>query len=99
MKNHIQLVLLFVSTVSLGQDMNTLVLTEDAKYFDFWEGNWFLVKEDNSLDTTSYFKIKRSVHPAAFTEEWNFAGKSIAIRAWDKTNSKWVFIRCGTPKK
>jgi hypothetical protein len=45
-----------------------------------------VLKENNALDSNSYFKVKRSVHPASFTEEWQFGNgsKSIAIRTWDK---------------
>jgi hypothetical protein len=77
-----------------AQDTKPLVLTDDAKYFDFWEGTWHLVKDDSSLDTTVYFKIKRSVNEASFIEEWKFSDglKSVAIRAWDKTNNKWGFV-------
>jgi hypothetical protein len=79
---------------SFAQDQKPLVLTEDAQYFDFWEGTWYLIKEDNSLDSLTYFKVKKSVHPAAYIEEWQFGNqnKSIAIRAWDKTNQKWGFV-------
>ncbi|MGK2864928.1 MAG: hypothetical protein ACSLE0_23550 [Chitinophagaceae bacterium] len=77
-----------------AQDSNSLVLTEDAHYFDFWEGDWYEIKENNKVDSNSYFKVKRSVHPASFIEEWQLGNgsKSIALRAWDKTNSKWGFV-------
>ncbi len=34
------------------------------------------------------------MHPASFIEEWQLGNgnKSIALRAWDKTNSKWGFV-------
>jgi hypothetical protein len=73
---------------TLAQDQNAFVQSDDAKYFNFWEGTWYLVKDDNTIDTAIYFKVKRSVHPSAFEEEWN---GSFAIRAWDKTNNKWGF--------
>jgi len=60
----------FLSVTSFAQDNNELVLTEDAKYFDFWEGTWHVINADGTIDTASYFKVKRSVHPAAFEEEW-----------------------------
>ncbi len=87
------IVLVFNQTIT-AQDANPLVLTDDAHYFDFWEGTWYVLKEDNTLDSNSYFKVKRSVHPASFTEEWKFGNgsKSIAIRTWDKINSKWGFV-------
>ncbi len=66
----------------------------DAKYFDFWEGKWMEIRVDNSLDTNSYFVIKQSVNAASFLEEWHSANgiSAIAIRAWDKTLSKWGFV-------
>ena len=82
----------------MAQDTNPLVLTEDAHYFDFWKGTWYLLKDDGTIDSTTYFKVKESVHPAALEEEWFFTPeknqpmKSIAIRAWDKTNNKWGFV-------
>ena len=90
-------ILLFAFLLCRGanaQDMKPLELTEDAKYFDFWEGTWHLIKDDNTIDSTVYFKIKRSVNAASFTEEWKFSDglKSVAIRAWDKTNNKWGFV-------
>jgi hypothetical protein len=84
-----------LSVCSFGQDTDPLVLTEDAKYFDFWEGTWCVVNDDNTVDTTSYFKVQRSVNAASFVEEWCSGSnklKSIALRAWDKTNQKWGFV-------
>jgi hypothetical protein len=85
--------LLSVATWSHAQDMNPLVLTEDAKYFNFWEGTWYGINDNNSIDTTLRFQVKRSVHPASFLEEWKMGnGKSFALRSWDKTNGKWGFV-------
>jgi hypothetical protein len=93
MKKIIFIFLVVQFNFCFGQDMNAFVLTDDANYFNFWEGTWYVTKEDNSVDTAAYFKIKRSVNPASFIEEWKFSGmKSAAIRAWDKTNSKWGFV-------
>ena len=86
--------LLFLTCFSFAQDVKPFVPEGDAKYFDFWEGDWYEIKEDDSLDSNSYFKVKRAVNPSSFTEEWHFSNgmKSIAIRAWDKTNNKWGFV-------
>jgi hypothetical protein len=93
MKKFITLLFVFYTTTLLSQDTNPLVLTEDARYFNFWEGTWYVLRDDNTVDTTSWFKIKRSVHDAAFEEEWGSSvGKSVALRAWDKTNNKWGFV-------
>jgi hypothetical protein len=93
MKNTIAFILL-VSMAGLpccvAQDMDPLVLTDDARYFDFWEGTWVGLKDDNSLDTSIYFTVRRSVHPASFMENWG--DNSFALRAWDKTNKKWGFV-------
>lgn len=95
MKSLVLLIILFVTSTAIhAQDTQPFVPKGDAKYYDFWAGTWYILKADNTLDTTSYFKVKRSVHPSAFTEEWQFGNgaKSIAVRAWDKTNNKWGFV-------
>ncbi len=92
-------IFVLLSVAGFAQDNNELVLTDDAKYFDFWEGTWHVMNVDGTMDTASYFKVKRSVHPAAFEEEWQFGAdkktplKSVALRAWDKSNGKWGFVR------
>jgi len=85
---------IFIFQNTSAQDTKPFIAEGDAKYFDFWEGTWFVIKDDNTLDTASYFKIARSVNPASFTEEWHFSNgmRSIAIRAWDKTNNTWGFV-------
>ncbi|HMG90468.1 MAG TPA: hypothetical protein VK589_10415 [Chryseolinea sp.] len=91
-------ILFSLSVASFAQDTKELVITEDAKYFDFWVGTWHVINENGTIDSTSYFKIKRSVHSAAFEEEWQLAVdktkplKSVALRAWDKSNNKWGFV-------
>jgi hypothetical protein len=86
--------LLFTYQVSSAQDTKPFIPEGDATYFDFWPGTWMEVKEDGKLDSNAYFKITRSVNPACFTEEWHFSNgaRSIATRAWDKTNNKWGFV-------
>jgi hypothetical protein len=83
-----------ISLASSAQDNNPLVLNTDAEYFNFWLGKWYLVKEDDSIDTAFYFQVKQSVHAAAFDEIWQFGSgqKSVALRAWDKSNNKWGFV-------
>ena len=94
MKLILSFISILVSCSCISQDVKPFVAEGDAKYFDFWEGTWFELKADNTLDSTSYFKIKRGVNPACFIEEWHFANgmNSIAIRTWDKTNNKWGFV-------
>ena len=52
---------LYISCSCICQDIKPFVADGDAKYFDFWEGTWYELKPDNSLDSTSYFKIKRGI--------------------------------------
>ncbi|MEI9807705.1 MAG: hypothetical protein WDO16_07410 [Bacteroidota bacterium] len=94
MKCFLLLFLLSLAHFSQAQDTNPFTPEGEAKYFDFWAGTWFELKADNSLDSNSYFKVSRSVHPACFIEEWHFANgmNSTAIRSWDKTNNKWGFV-------
>lgn len=85
---------LFAFKTSYQQDMKPFIPEGDAKYFDFWEGTWCLLKDDNTVDSTVCFKVQRSVHPSAFTEEWGTLKdrSAVALRAWDKTNNKWGFV-------
>lgn len=94
MKNILLLFLVLSLFQSQAQDQNALVLSSDAEYFSFWPGTWFLLRDNGSVDSTTYYKINRSIHEAALIEEWQMGpgNKSIAIRAWDKTNSKWGFV-------
>jgi hypothetical protein len=54
-------IFLFLSVAGFAQDTNALVLTEDAKYFDFWEGTLQVINGNGTIHTASYFKVKRSV--------------------------------------
>jgi hypothetical protein len=92
---------LFFSTVCYvaiyGQDTKPFIAQGDAKYYDFWEGNWYQVINDKVDTSATWFKVKKSVHPAAWSEEWRMVIDSTttlhatAIRAWDKTNNKWMY--------
>ena len=82
--------LLFFAFCSHAQDMKPFIPEGDAKYFDFWEGTWCLLKDDNTIDTSICFKVRRSVNPSSFIEEWQPG--ALALRAWDKTNNKWGFV-------
>jgi hypothetical protein len=93
MKPAILLFTLFQIINSSAQDIKPFMPGGEAKYFDFWEGTWFEIKDDNSLDSTSWFKVKRGPNASSFVEEWHFSNgaESIAVRAWDKINNKWGF--------
>jgi len=94
MKNILSLFLIIYWIQGQSQDQNALMMTDDAQYFSFWSGKWLLLRDDGSVDSTTFYKVNRSVHDASFFEEWQMGpgNKSIAIRAWDKTNSKWGFV-------
>jgi len=86
-------IILAIVADAIGQDQNPLALTEDARYFDFWEGKWIGLHDNNTLDSTVSFEVVRSVNPASFEEKWQLGNsRSAAIRAWDKSNSKWGFV-------
>jgi hypothetical protein len=82
-----------VSNLS-AQDTKPFTPSGDAKYFDFWEGTWFVLKDDNGIDSSAWFKVTRNVNQSSFLEEWKFSEgmRSTALRAWDKTNNKWGFV-------
>ncbi len=94
MKFYLCAVCLFSFCFLHGQDMKPFIPEGDARYFDFWEGTWYDIKADNTIDSNSYFIVKKSVHPSSFIEEWHSANGiyAVAIRAWDKTNNKWGFV-------
>ena len=77
-----------------AQDTEPFVANAETDYFNFWEGNWYGMKADSTIDSTVFFKVRRSVHPASFIEEWQLGNgtKAIALRAWDKTAKKWGFV-------
>jgi len=92
-----RVVLILVSLAMMNcteaQDTKPFTAEGDATYFDFWEGKWVVVKEDNTLDSASYFNVKKSVNEASYEERWHFSNgrSSFAIRAWDKSAGKWGF--------
>ena len=96
------LAIIFLLTLKLGsglgQDLNQPVKSPDAKYYDFWEGTWYRY-ENGKIDTSgTCFKVERGMHSAAFHENWRLVIDATttlhatAIRAWDKTTSKWGYV-------
>lgn len=85
-----------VAGAASAQDLEPLRETRDTRYFDFWEGTWYQVA-DGRVDTTrTVFRVRRSVHPAAFIEDWRLAIDTVvmratALRAWDKTSGRWMY--------
>ncbi|HEX7845113.1 MAG TPA: hypothetical protein VF476_04875 [Chitinophagaceae bacterium] len=78
---------------SYSQDTNPLVLTDDAKYYNFWEGTWSRVNiETGVVDSNARcFTVSKGVHPACWKEEWSCI-KATALRSWDKTNNRWMYV-------
>src|SRR4051794_22360174 len=93
----LSLVFCLAGLTSFCQDIKPFTVEGEAKYFDFWEGTWYKIVNDK-LDTTSTcFKVKKGVHAAAWMEDWKMVLDSThtvlasAVRAWDKTNNKWMY--------
>ena len=87
--------LVLISGSTSAKDLLPFRPTAGSQYFDFWPGDWHKVVDGERAKTVS-FRVRRSVHPAAYIEDWTqvIDGKtltSIAIRAWDKTNERWMF--------
>lgn len=67
-------------------------------YYDFWPGSWARVVNGRPDPEASTFVVTRSVHPAAFEEDWRLvdeagaARTSRAIRAWDQVGQRWMFV-------
>ena len=82
---------------SFSQDIKPFLPEGEATYFNFWEGTWHVLNDDNSIDNNSYFVVEKSVHPSCFLEQWHYKGGfNIALRTWDKTNDKWGFVWVST---
>src|SRR6185437_8223288 len=79
-----------------AQDIKPFTPTGEALYYNFWVGNWHKVRKDDH-DTKVQFRVSKSINPAAFYEDWDMQIDSVttihavALRAWDKTNSKWMY--------
>lgn len=70
--------------------------SDDTHYFDFWPGTWVEVVDGEPDPGATRFTVRRSVHAAAFEEEWRLvyggeAHESVALRAWDQVNERWMF--------
>jgi hypothetical protein len=84
-------------TSGFGQDTKPLTENSETHYYDFWPGTWYRVVNGKMDTTSTCFKVSRSVHPAAFEEEWRMVidstttMRATALRAWDKTNARWMY--------
>lgn len=73
-----------------------MVESEDTHYYDFWPGTWVEVVDGRADTSATTFTVRRSVHPAAFEEDWRLvyngaSHQSTALRAWDQVNNRWMF--------
>ena len=79
-----------------GQTDAAMAETYEAHYYDFWPGTWVEVIDGQPDTTATTFTVLRSVHPAAFEEQWRLvydgsAHHSVAVRAWDQITNRWMF--------
>ncbi len=91
-------ILAVVTTQSWAQTDAPPAPSPEMRYYDFWPGRWARVVDGRVDSKASSFHITRSIHDAAFEEEWrlvNEAGKvaiSRAFRAWDQVSNRWMFV-------
>lgn len=79
--------------VTVGaQDTLPLVESRDTRHYDFWIGRWVVVKDGKTDPGGITFTVSRSVHPGALEEVWSGAVSARALRAWDKTTSRWMYV-------
>jgi hypothetical protein len=90
--------LVLLPTRARAQDIKPMEDHPEAHYFDFWEGTWNQIIDGKVDATRTMFRVRRSVHPAAFEEEWRqvidpkTTLRAAAIRAWDKTAQRWMYV-------
>jgi Putative lumazine-binding len=69
----------------------------DARYYDFWEGTWYAVR-DGVRRTTAAFSVTPAAGRRAWREEWfTDAGqpRATALRAWDDVAKQWTHTWIG----
>lgn len=79
-----------------AQDVPTLPFPPAARYFDFWEGTWYLMVEGRPDTTATRFVVRRGVHPASWIEDWRMISTdtlaAIGVRSWDATQNRWGYL-------
>ncbi len=90
------LVLLCQAPIAHAQTDAEMVESEDTHYYDFWPGKWVEVVNGRADTSATTFTVRRSVHPAAFEEDWRqvYDGgsyQSTALRSWDQVANRWMF--------
>lgn len=87
------IIAIFISSLLSAQDTKPLVLSEETSYYNFWEGTWYKMNNETGIVDTSVacFKVTKGIHPACWKEEWSCI-KATALRSWDKTNNRWMYV-------
>jgi len=68
----------------------------EMRYYDFWPGTWAPIVNGRVDRKAVAFRVRRSVHDAAFEEEWyqkddkGVVRVSRALRAWDQATNRWM---------
>jgi hypothetical protein len=92
------LILVGITSTGAAQDLKPLGEDPDAHYYDFWPGTWCSVEGGKIDRAGSVFRVQRGVHDASFEETWRqridarTVLRARAIRAWDKTAGRWMFV-------
>lgn len=94
----VMVVLLALSESASAQTDALPSSSPEMHYYDFWPGTWYRIIDGRMDETKLSFRVTRSVHAAAFEEEWiqedekGSARLSRGIRAWDQINNRWMFV-------
>lgn len=80
-----------------AQDLPQRPFPPDSRYFDFWQGTWYPVRDGLPDTTGTRFVVRPGPHAAAWIEDWRMKLDSTtvtahAIRAWDATKQRWGYI-------
>jgi hypothetical protein len=86
-----------VAFPAAAQDVIHQPFPPAARYFDFWPGTWYRVVNGLPDTTATRFTVRRSVHSAAWEEEWRMRVDTSlvvahAVRAWDATRNRWEYV-------
>jgi hypothetical protein len=86
----------YIGTPASAQTNEPFEGHAQSGYYDFWPGVWQQIIDGEPDPDATTFVVRRSVHPAAYLEEWTqvddgVARESFAIRAWDQINDRWMF--------
>jgi hypothetical protein len=88
----------FLTCISLAQDVKPFTHNFESRYFDFWQGTWHRFINGKVDTAATWFKVRRDAHQLAFNETWRMVidstmtMRATAIRAWDKINIRWMYV-------